>query len=312
MAKFFELVPDNTNIKFIDKFPIFVAFSVIAIIATGIGVATKGLNYGVDFTGGTVVQVKFPAAKKAEDVRKLVGDSGEPDASVVALGAAGDEFMITSRTPVEKGQVGALARNMTAKEPSMQILSQDVVGPKVGAELKAAALRSLLYTVLLITIYIWFRFDFKFAPGATVAMIHDLTMMVGFYLVTGHEFSITAVAALLTIAGYSVNDTIVIYDRVREMVGLGSKGDLSETINRALNLTLSRTILTALLTFMSIIPLIIFGTGEIRDFAIAMAFGIAVGVYSTIYIASPMTIYIERWMAKREKNSVGRPKTVSA
>lgn len=244
----------------------------------------------------------------------MVGDSGEPDASVVALGAAGDEFMITSRTPVEKGQVwGALARNMTAKEPSMQILSQDVVGPKVGAELKAAALRSLLYTVLLITIYIWFRFDFKFAPGATVAMMHDLTMMVGFYLVTGHEFSITAVAALLTIAGYSVNDTIVIYDRVREMVGLGSKGDLMQTINRALNLTLSRTILTALLTFMSIIPLIIFGTGEIRDFAIAAWRSVlrSARLFDNLPCRSPMTIYIERWMAKRARRR-GRPKTVSA
>lgn len=310
--RFFQLIPSETNIQFINKFGYFLAFSVIAIIATGVGMATKGLNYGVDFTGGTVIQVKFSEPRSAEDVRALVAKSGEPEASVVALGTAGNEFMITSRTPVEKGAVGALSRELkkNAGEGKMDILSQDVVGPKVGQELKLSAIRALLYTVLLITIYIWFRFDFKFAPGATVAMLHDITMMTGFYLITGKEFSITAVAALLTIAGYSVNDTIVIYDRVREMTGGQKKTpNLGNLINSALNITLSRTILTAGVTLLSIVPIIIFCHGEIGDFAIAMAFGIFVGVYSTIYIASPMTIYIEKFMENREKNAARKPVT---
>lgn len=314
--KFFQLIPTNTNIQFIDKFPYFLGFSVLLLGLTIAGVATKGLNYGVDFTGGTVLQVKFKEAKTPENLRQMVTNAGEPDASVVALGSTSQEFMITSRTPVEKAQVGALGRNLMEKAGpgNMQLLSQDVVGPKVGAELKLGAMRSLLYTILLITVYIWFRFDFKFAPGATVAMIHDLTMMVGFYLVTGHEFTITAVAALLTIAGYSVNDTIVIYDRVREMVGHGSgpKGDLSATINSALNLTLSRTLLTAAATLISVIPIIIFCDGEIGDFAVAVAFGILVGIYSTVYIASPMTIYIEKWTAKKNNDRAGRTKPVTA
>jgi preprotein translocase subunit SecF len=278
---------------------------------------TKGLHYGVDFTGGTVLNVKYAEKRSAEDVRRMVTESGEAEASVVALGESGQEFMITSRAPVEKAQIGALSHNLLEKAGpgKMQILSQDVVGPKVGQELKSAALRSLLYTVLLITIYIWFRFDFKFAPGATLAMLHDLAMMTGFYLITGKEFTITAVAALLTIAGYSVNDTIVVYDRVREILnqqGKKSHEQLGVTINHALNITLSRTLLTSGVTLLSVFPIIFFCKGEIGDFALAMAFGIFVGTYSTIYIASPMTIYVEKWLSRKEDKQVGRAKTATA
>jgi preprotein translocase subunit SecF len=189
------------------------------------------------------------------------------------------------------------------------IQSVDVVGPKVGAELKGAALRSLFYSVILITIYIWLRFDARFAPGATIAMVHDLVMATGFYMLTGREFTITAIAAMLTIAGYSVNDTIVVYDRVREMLRQGgSNMPLSQTINKAINLTLSRTILTSLVTFISVVPIIILCKGEIQSFAIAMCFGIFVGTYSTVYIASPFTIYVEKFLdARSGKSKSSRP-----
>jgi len=303
--KFFQLISHEPKIDFIGKFRYFMAFSVLLLIAVVWGVATKGLNYGIDFTGGTVVQVAFKPAKNAEQVRALVTKLSEPDASVVALENADSslsEFIITTRGAGEGNQL-PLNQRLLEKvgKDGATILAVDVVGPRVGAELKKAALLSLFYSVLFIAIYIWLRFDVRFAPGATVAMLHDLLMCTGFYLVTGKEFTITGVAALLTVAGYSVNDTIVIYDRVREMIKkAGTHLPLPETINKAVNATLSRTILTGGVTFLSIIPIIIFCKGEIQSFAMAMCFGIFVGVYSTVYIASPFTIYVDRFLERKK------------
>lgn len=308
--KFFTLIPNNPNLDFIGKFKYFFAFSMIALVAVLWGLYSKGLNLGVDFTGGTVIQVKFQSPQTAETVRKLVLELGDQEASVVALGTENQEYLITSRNHESKTQDGAsqpLSQKLSQKLGSeIQILSVDVVGPKVGADLKKAAILSLIYSILLIAAYIWLRFDFRFAPGATLAMLHDLIMATGFYLITGKEFTITAIAALLTIAGYSVNDTIVIYDRVREMTRLsGNSMPLGETINKAINLTLSRTVLTATLTLISVVPIAIFCSGEIQSFAIAIAFGILVGIYSTVYIASPFTIYVAGWLEKKEQKQSG-------
>lgn len=300
--KFFSLIPKDTQIDFVGKFKYFLIFSLIALIAVVVGIAKKGLNFGVDFTGGTVIQAQFTQAKTAESVRSLMVELGDKDASVVALGNQNTDYLITSRS---QSQVKPLNERLLEKEGSgVQIQSVDVVGPKVGADLKKAAVLSLVYSILLIAAYIWLRFDFRFAPGATVAMLHDLVMATGFYLLTGKEFTITAIAALLTIAGYSVNDTIVIYDRVREMVKVGGSSlPLDQTINKALNLTLSRTVITALSTLLSLIPITLFCTGEIQAFAQAIAIGILVGIYSTVFIASPFTIYVDEWIKRREGNS---------
>ena len=311
MQKYLHIIPNHLSIDFIGKFKFFIAFSIITLVAIVAGIFTKGLNYGVDFTGGTVIQLKFKESTQPEAVRKLMEELGDKEASVVALGSTNQEFMITSRTaPMEKTQSSMNARIIEkVGADKVTIQSVDVVGPKVGSELKSAALRSLFYSVILITIYIWLRFDVRFAPGATIAMIHDLVMATGFYLLTGREFTITAIAALLTIAGYSVNDTIVVYDRVREMLKQsGANIPLPQTINKAINLTLSRTVLTSLITFISIVPIIILCKGEIQSFAIAMCFGIFVGTYSTMYIASPFTIYVERFLESRNgKSKTSRP-----
>lgn len=314
MQKYLQIIPNHLSIDFIGKFKYFMTFSVITFIAILVALWTKGLNYGVDFTGGTVMQVKFNQPTSPEAVRKMMEELGESEASVVAMGENNQEFMITSRSNLETKDAKALSpinARLVEKVGANQVtvLSVDVVGPKVGAELKGAALRSLFYSVILITIYIWLRFDVRFAPGATIAMIHDLIMATGFYLLTGREFTITAIAALLTIAGYSVNDTIVVYDRVREMLKQsGSNLPLPQTINKAINLTLSRTVLTSLITLISIVPIIILCKGEIQSFAIAMCFGIFVGTYSTMYIASPFTIYVERFLENRNgKTKSSRP-----
>lgn len=311
--KFFEFIPSGTNIDFIGKFKYFLAFSIIAGIAIIVGIFTKGLNYGIDFTGGTVMQIKFKEPRPTEDVRKLMDAVQEKDASVVSLGEGHLEYLITTRTAGSNKDAKNLPLNKKLVDhlgaDKVQILSADIVGPKVGAELKLAALRSLFYTVLLIMVYIWLRFDFRFAPGATVAMVHDLLMTTGFYLVTGSEFTITAIAALLTIAGYSVNDTIVIYDRAREIMKKGGDSlSLPDVLNRSVNITLSRTIVTSGVTLISVIPIAIFTQGEIKNFAFAMIFGLFVGTYSTIYIAAPFTIYVEKFLAKKKVKDQSKPR----
>jgi len=316
MQNFFHLVPTHTNIDFIGKFKTFMILSIALIIGAVTIMFSKGFNFGVDFTGGTVMQIKYAQPTTPEEVRKEMEAIGGHDATVAAFGKDNREYLITARAASDTKQREGLAQKLVAKvgADKVKVESNEVVGPKVGAELKLSALRALFYSIIIITIYIWLRFDAKFAPGATFAMLHDIVLATGYYVLFGKEFNITAVAALLTIAGYSVNDTIIIYDRVRELVKAG--GDqlpLGQTINKAINLTLSRTLLTSSITLISIIPIAIFCTGEIKDFAEAMIFGIFVGTYSTIYVAAPLTIYVQRFLARNEskgKRVSGKPATV--
>jgi preprotein translocase subunit SecF len=311
--KFFQIVPSETNIDFVGKYHFFVTLSVLLILGTFALISVRGFNFGIDFTGGTVMQIRLKEPMPIDQVRALVTEAGAPDASVVSMGTAGNEYLITSRTSEDSTQHRGLADTLRNKigADKVEIPQVDVVGPKVGSELKTSAVLAMFYSILLIMIYIWFRFDFKFAPGATAALIHDLILTCGFYSLTGMEFDITAVAALLTIAGYSVNDTIVIYDRVRSLLA-GANLDsqaLSVTVNKALNLTLSRTLLTSGCTALSVIPVAIFCEGPIQAFAKAVLFGLVIGSYSTIYIAAPMTISVQKWFGHKLG---GRPVTKRA
>lgn len=309
--KFFQLIPPNTNIDFIGKYKLFVAISLISVIASFTLMFTKGFNFGIDFTGGTVMQVKMKDALTSDDIRKIVSEAGAPEASVVSMDKTGHEYLITAQAVTDVAGKG-LADKLRAKvgAANIEIPQVDVVGPKVGEELKTSAVLALFYSIVLIMIYIWLRFDFKFAPGATVALVHDLILTCGYYVVTGLEFDITAVAALLTIAGYSVNDTIVIYDRVRSMLGGAElEGDaLAKTVNSAINVTLSRTILTSGCTALSVIPVAVFCDGPIQAFAQAILFGLFVGSYSTIYIAAPMTLTVQKFIGARAKAGKLAPK----
>jgi preprotein translocase subunit SecF len=181
----------------------------------------------------------------------------------------------------------------------------DYVGPQVGKQLRNKGVMALLYAMLAILVYVAFRFDFKFGPGALVAMIHDVVMVAGYFLITRREFNLTSIAVLLTVLGYSINDTIVIYDRIREEMARYRGKPLPEIINIAVNDTLSRTILTSGVTALSLVGLLIFGVGEIFDFAAAMLVGIVVGTYSSVYIASPLTIWLDERAAAKEKHSGG-------
>ena len=192
----------------------------------------------------------------------------------------------------------AMAKGLA--QPDFKVQRVDYVGPQVGNQLRNKGIAALLYAMLAILVYVAFRFDFKFGPGALVAMVHDVIMVSGYYLVSRREFNLTSIAVLLTITGYSINDTIVIYDRIREEMARYKGKPLPEIINIAVNDTLSRTILTSGVTALSLIGLLIFGVGEIWDFAMAMLVGIIVGTYSSVYIASPLTIWLDERAARKK------------
>ena len=312
--KFTQIIPANTNFDFIGKFKFSGPLSVLLVLGGITLMLTKGFNFGIDFTGGTVVQAKFAEPTTAEAIRNMVTELGEKESSVVAIGTTKQEFLITVRTVKETTDVQPLDARLVNKvgKDKIEILQVDIVGPKVGEELKNAAILSLFYSLILIMIYIWLRFDLKFAPGATIALAHDLVFVAGFYVVTGREFTIAAVAALLTTAGYSVNDTIIIYDRARELTSKGNiQLPIGDTLNRAINATLSRTILTSGLTALSILPIIFFCTGELNSFADAMMVGLFVGTYSTIFIAAPFTVLFQRFLDRKQPTR-GKRRTASA
>ncbi len=217
-----------------------------------------------------------------KEVRELGGSQGVFDYQIVASGMA-DKVTQAIRTGIP--------------EAKFEVRRVDYVGPQVGKQLRNKGVMALLYAMFAILIYVAFRFDLKFGPGALLAMLHDVIMVAGYFLITRREFNLTSIAVLLTILGYSINDTIVIYDRIREEMVRFKGKPLAEIINIAVNDTLSRTILTGGVTSLSLVGLLIFGVGEIFDFAAAMLIGILVGTYSSVYIASPLVI----WLDERQK-----------
>jgi preprotein translocase subunit SecF len=262
----------------------------------------KTSNFVTDVENGLI---NFRSAEKIapETVRAAVAAAGLGVKEVRDLGPAqggGQDYQIVASGMADRITQG-LSKGLA--EPDFVTQRIDYVGPQVGKELRNKGIAALLYSMVAILLYVAFRFDLKFAPGAVLAMIHDVIMVAGYYLLTRREFNLTSIAALLTITGYSINDTIVIYDRIREEMAKFRGKPLPDIINIAVNETLSRTILTSGVTALSLVGLLIFGVGEIWDFAMAMLVGIIVGTYSSVYIASPLTIWIDQRAAARDRSA---------
>jgi len=330
----FELVPQGTHIDFIGKRHLAIGISLVMLLAGAVAVPINGVKMGIDFQGGTEMQVLFAEQVNADEgaIRKVVGDCGIAAASVVRYGEVeGREFLIRfqegaiagaqgDHCPLTPEQVEALAQAKLAgggggdegeKGETIDKLAYaltnaigplsggepervEFVGPRVGSELRAAGLKSLLVACVLILIYIAFRFSARFAPGAVIALIHDVLITSGIFVILGMEFDLQVLAALLAILGYSLNDTIIIYDRIRENMALRTKFDLVDVLNQSVNQTLSRTVLTSGTTMVSVLALLFLGGEVIRPFAFAMAIGIVVGTYSSIFIAAPTLLWLER------------------
>ena len=291
------------TIDYVGKFKIASLFSLALIVATIVMFFTKGLNYGVDFRGGVEIQVKFKDKVALGDLRTYLNDKKVAMSQLQSIGDdSQNEFLLKLET--DKGDLNAISTLvstvLTEKygAGNFEILKNDIVGPKAGAQLRTSAFQALAWAILAIMIYLALRFDYKFAPGAIAALIHDVVIIIGAFILTQKEFSLQIVAALLAIIGYSVNDTVVIYDRVREIENANPTMGSFEIMNRALNETMSRTIITSLTVLGVSLVMLFMGGSVIHDFFFAMTIGVVLGVYSTIFIAVPMTVFTEKFSKK--------------
>lgn len=286
--------------------------SIVLTFASFILVAVNGLYYGVDFAGGIEAQVKFSRDVDAGKVRQMMTDIGYPSANVQSIGGSAEYLlrveMVQGKTDAETNKYitetvekirGGVTKSFA--EDSPEIRRVDTVGPQVGAELRRNGILAGFYCLLLILIYIGLRFDYRFAPAAVFCVIHDAILTVAIYSILGWEVTTQTMAAVLTIIGYSLNDTIVIFDRIREVQGEHRRENLYDISNLALNQTLSRTILTFTTTFMTVVSMYIFADGVIQDFARTMMIGMILGVYSTVYVATPIVLAIDKLQEQRKK-----------
>ncbi len=284
----------ETNIDFIGKRRICYIFSVLFIIGGIVLFALRGdKNYGVDFSGGTLQQYMFQNPVKMDDVRMVLKDIGHGNASIQQYGNP-KEVIIRTQEDITTKLAGTFKKEM--KGNPFQLLKVETVGPAVGKNLRQSAMLSLALGLAGIAVYIMFRFDLKYGIAGVIALIHDVFVAIGAMALTHRQFDLTIVAALLTIAGYSINDTVVIYDRIRENLRLVKKGGLPEIVNLSVNQMLGRTVLTTGVTMLAVIALLVFGGAVLNDFSFCIFIGFLTGVYSTVYIASPMVI---SWHRKR-------------
>lgn len=283
-----KLLNAKQTIDFMGKRKIALVISIILIVLSIGALVTRGLNLGIDFTGGTVVELGYSETADLTAIRGTLTDNGYD--SIVQYFGTSTEVMIRlapieGRDNVTLGdEVVALLRSASSGEIEQRRI--EVVGPQIGEELRDQGGMAMLWALLGILIYVAFRFEFRFSLGAIFALVHDVTLTIGFFAVTQVPFDLTVLAAILAVIGYSLNDTIVVYDRIRENFQLIRRGETEETINVSINQTLSRTIMTSLTTLVVLLALFFVGGESIHAFSIALIVGVIVGTYSSIYIAS--------------------------
>lgn len=289
------------NFKFSQKFPIAITISLAMVIGSIVLFFTKGLNYGVDFRGGAEIQIKFEKQVAIEEIRKAL-ESKNNISSIQGIGQDGvSEYLI--KVAASDADINKVTDTINSQLQTsftgtgLEILKTDIVGPKAGEQLRISGFQAMLWAMLAIMIYIGLRFDFKYAPGAIFATFHDVIIIIGVFILFNKEFSLQIVGALLAVIGYSVNDTVVIYDRVREHDEISHSG-IRSIIDRALNETLSRTILTSLTTLFVSVTMLLMGGGVIHDFFFAITLGVIIGTYSSLFIAAPITLFFEKFTAK--------------
>jgi SecD/SecF fusion protein len=282
----------NASIDFIGKRKIAAVISILVIAGTwGLFIKRGDANLGVDFTGGTVITFEFDEKQGIETVRDALADAGFGTANIAyQADMSGNEFLeIKVGTSGEESEPALLA--VKSLDGSYQDIKNDSVGSQIGKELKSKGIRAILFALIGIIIYISIRFEFAFAMGAITALAHDVLITVGIYCALGYELSMPIIAALLTIVGYSVNDTIVVFDRIREDLGLVKGKTYKEIANLSINQTLGRTVITSVTTLLTVVMLLIFGGGAVFDFALALFIGILVGTYSSIFVATPVVLF---------------------
>lgn len=292
-----EFFKQNTNINFMAQRKWAAVLSIVLMSLSFLSLAVYGLTWGLDFTGGTQVQLTFPQPADPAAIQMKLADAGFTDAVVISYGTSHD--VLVSLVPKEKsaanmsdGAQSQVVNAVLAVVPDAKVDQVSYIGPQVGQEMASKGLMAIVVALLGTMIYIAMRFDRRFAVGSTVALIHDPVIILGVFSFFHIEFNLIALAAVLTVIGYSLNDTIVIFDRVRENFRKIRKGTSLEVMNQAINQTLSRTIMTSVLTLTVVLALFLMGGSLLHGFALALMIGIVVGTYSSIYVAGTLTIML--------------------
>ena len=301
-----EFVKPGTFIDFMKYRWYAITFSIIISLAGIASMAIHGFNYGIDFAGGTVIQVKFLKNVSADDIRKSLTPMGLQNERIQGVGpATNNEFLIRTakNEEIEKGLSQNIQNALAASfgKDNVRINSVDMVGGTVSKDIKTKGLLSMIYACLGILIYVWWRFEFRFSIGAIVATLHDVIVVVGILSLFKKEVDLTVVASVLTLIGYSLNDTVVVFDRIRENIRKQQSPnyDLGHIMSLSISQTLSRTLLTAFTVFIVVLVLFLKGGAVIHNFAFVMLIGVIVGCYSSIFIASPVVLF----MSKGNKSS---------
>ena len=289
-----RLVPANTKIEFVNKRLIAFVLSAMLVLSSAGLFFGKGLNLGIDFLGGILIEIRTNGPADISDLRVQLDGLGLGEVSLQEFGSADDVLIRVQR---QDGGDSAQQKAIDVVKAALgstvvEYRRTEFVGPTVGAELKRVATWAVLAAIGAILLYIWLRFEWQFGIGAVVALGHDVITTIGLFSLLALEFNLATVAAVLTIAGYSINDTVVIYDRVRENLRRYKKLPLEELFNKSINETLSRTVMTSVTTLLALFALYVFGGAVIRGFAIALIWGVLIGTYSSIALAVPILLYI--------------------
>ena len=295
----------NTKLDFMKSHKLVTLISATLIIASIILVLTRGLNLGIDFSGGILIEAKLKEEVSLSKIRSLLDKENIGEFNIQNFDETG--LMIRVSKGKDDNQnviVTKIKTILNANISNIDYRKVDFVGPQVGKELIKKGLLALFLSFISIMIYIWVRFDWQFGIGAIAALVHDAVLTFGFFAITGLEFNLTSVAAILTIIGYSINDSVVIYDRIRENLRKYKEMDLTKLLNISINATLSRTILTSGMTLISLLALILFGGEVLRSFSLAVFFGITIGTYSSIYISAPLLIYMDPRNKENEERDI--------
>lgn len=293
-----ELLPHKQTIDFIRLRYLAYGFSLLLLLASAGSLLFQGLNFGIDFSGGTLIQVRFQSPPKVQEIRDALADMAMGDVVIQEFGAPEEILIRVEKQVADPSAQSALSQRIVASltpvagDKGVEIRRVEFVGPQVGEELTQNGILAILYSMVAILFYVAWRFELRFAYGAVLALIHDITITVGIFSLLQKEFTLVVVAALLTVIGYSLNDTIVVYDRIREEIKRFKSKDLTFIINEAINRTLSRTLITSMTTLLVLVALLVFGGEVIHDFALTLFLGVLIGTYSSIFVASPIVLLL--------------------
>ncbi len=292
--RFFELIPPGTTIDFIGLQRYSFALSIVLILASVLlWIVRGGPNYGVDFAGGVMVHLRFQGDHDVSEVRRVLGDAGYGDVQLQELSGAENEFLLHLASDPENENVAKQVTDaLQAKlgSDAFEVLRSEMVGPKVGGDLRRKAMFSVVASTIMMGLYLAFRFQPRFGIGAAVALAHDVIITVGGLLLFNYEFDLPVVAALLTVTGFSVNDTVIVFDRIRENQRKMRRHSPQAIANSSINETLSRTVITNSTAIFAVVALFLFGGGVIHGFAFALLVGFVVGTYSSVFVATPVVL----------------------